>query len=330
MRAFARSGTGQQFAQACAQHALLAGLAAFVYALLFTIRHSAHLKSSYAQSWLRSTPVPPSSYRVAIAARLAVSAAATLIPAVASMAVLLASSGHAADAPSVLGWLAGSFCVGTVAGACWRVPEHEREQAESRYVLSLRPRAAGPSLEGLARWPIAKALAWHRPEHARVLFIVAALSVPAGTSALLGMAILMIWSLGSYLAAVARAVPAVAREAASWLRPTMVPFGAFAWAILRRALIHQLIGTSVLCAILVAAGLRMSDAVYIGALWLTLSAMIGTIGLRQSFLALPSISRTLVSIGLALAAESRARGAGCVIASIVTLAHCGVWRRVRA
>jgi hypothetical protein len=283
IRVFARSSLGQQFAQACAEHSVIVGLAAFLYSLLFTVRRNAHLRAGYAQSWLRSTPVPASSYRLAITTRLVASALAMLIGAVAAIAILLWASGYAADAPTVLAWLAGAFSLGTVAGACWPLRRHAREQEDSRYVLKSRRQATNPSLEGLARWPIAKALAWHRPEHARVLFIIAALSVPAGSSALMGLAILIVWSLGSYLAAIARAVPAVARAAASWLRPTVLPFGAFAWAIARRAVIHQLIGTSVLSAIFIAGGLRATDAVYVGALWLLLSAIIGAIGLRHSY-----------------------------------------------
>src|SRR5690606_40858007 len=123
---------------------------------------------------------------------------------------------------------------------------------------------------------------------------------------------------------------AVAHEAALWLRPTVMPFRTFACAIARRAALHQLVGTTVLGGVFVVLGATWVAAAYFALLWLVLCAMSSAIGLRRSFLGLPSAARTLVSLGLALIAESRARGAGLLIATIVTLAHTGVWERERA
>lgn len=301
---------------------ILVGIAAALYALPFVIRHRTHLASEHAQSWLRATPLPSRAFRAAAGLRVALAVAAQIVVAgVLMIAATIAAGRSAFDLTVTIGWLIGGLLLGSLIGAAWRLKQPGCDREESRFIPKARVHRSQPSLAGLARWPIAKALAWHRPENSRVLFIVAALSVPVGASALIGLAILATWTLGSYLVAVVRAVPVVANEAAGWLRPTTLPFASFAWAIGRRAFVHQFIGAVLFGGLFLMLGGSLAGVAYFSVLWLALTLMIGMIGLRQSYLALPANGRILLSVLVVLAAESRGRGWGLPLAALLTAVH---------
>jgi hypothetical protein len=312
------------------QNLPLAGLSSALYALLFVARRRAHLRAEHADSWLLAAPIPRRAF-VSIAViriGLAVSVHALVLVA-ATMTFGLANHYAIGDLRLLVGAMLLGVVAGSILGAVWPVKQVARHE-ESRFVRKVRNRAMLPSLAGLSHWPIAKAIAWHRPENARVLFIVAALSVPVGTPALLGIAILAVWTLGSYLLAVVRAMPVVAREASIWLRPTMLPFGSFAWAIGARAFMHQAVGTVLLSVVFVSLGGGIADVMYFASLWLAATLMIGMIAIRQSYLSLPSFGRSLLSVLVVLVAESRARGWGLPVAALLAMAHMRGTSRGRA
>lgn len=301
---------------------ILVSIAAALYALPFVIRSRTHLMSEYMQSWLLATPLSPSAFRAAVGLRVVLAVVTHIVASTGLLLVTGVAAGRGvADLAVVIAWLIGGMSLGSAVGAMWRVKRAGRDREDSRFIPKARVRPSHPSLAGLSRWPIAKALAWHRPENARVLFIVAALSVPVGASALIGLTILATWTLGSYLVAVVRSVPVVANEAAQWLRPTTLPFASFAWAIGQRAFVHQFIGTLLFGTLFLLLGGTPAGVAYFAALWLALTVMIGMIGLRQSYLALPANGRILLSVLVVLAAESRARGWGLPLAALLTAAH---------
>jgi len=300
-------------------HPVLVVIAATLYAALLVSRQRAHLRLAYSQSWLRATPLPGRAFASMQMLRISVS----VVLHIALCGIVIVSSAHAADLPSqpILKTLLGGLLLGTGLGAIWPQAASNHASEDSRFISRVRTSSNTPSLCALSRWPVAKALAWHRPENSRFLFVIAALSVPVGSSALIGLAILATWSLVSYLVALMRAIPAVAREAALWLRPTVIPFTEFAWSIARRALWHQLVGTVVLASIFTALGAALIDTIYFAALWMSVVAMTAATSLRQQYLRLPSLSRNALALLLVVIAESRERGWGAMIALAWTVAH---------
>jgi hypothetical protein len=327
---FAISPTAHTVSSWLLDNEILVGLASSVYALLFVLRRRAHFTSEHAQSWLRAT-MSASAFRAMAIVRACTVLAALVLLVVAGMAALIIANRLAlAGVGDVAVSLLIGCAVGGAIGGAWPLRSRADRSADSRFVRDVRARPTVPSLQGLSRWPIAKAIAWHRPENSRMLFIIAALSVPMGASAILGLAILAMWSLGSYLIALARAVPAVAHEASIWLRPTALPFVSFAWAIARRAFIHQFVGTTLLAAVAMMLGGRLGSVAYLASLWLSLTVMIAMIGLRQHYWSLPASGRTWLSVALVVLAESRGRGWGLPLAAGLTLAHARGASRERA
>ncbi len=300
----------------------LTGVSMALGTLTFIVRRRAQLRAESARSWLVATPIATGAFRTVAAIRIAL--AVTMQTTVLTVA-LLGLAAVNGMALAMLSRVAICLAIGSVAGASvgslWPRPKPAMRSEASRFTRKPRAASTSPALDGLARWPVAEAVAWHRPENSRLLFLIAVFSVPAGASALLGAAILTAWTLVSYLIALARAVPAVAREAALWLRPTTLPFAAFAWALVRRALIHQVLGMVLLAAAGISLGGRVNFAIYLAGLWWVSFLMIAAIGIRQGHRLLPSSTRTLLSILLVLIVESWVRGCGLAVATLITLAH---------
>jgi hypothetical protein len=267
-----------------AKNEILVAIAAALHALLFVTRRRTRLMREHAQSWLRAAPLPPNAFRVVAALRIALAVLVQLL--IASGLLLGAAFATRRPVPTLIAsllWLIAGLLLGSLVGAIWRLHSVPRKKPASRVLFKPRSHAARPSFAGLSRWPIGKALAWHGPENTRVLFILAASSVPAGTSAWFGLIILAMWTLASYLVAVARAVPAVANDATVWLRPTPISFAAFAYAIARRAFVHQLIGTAVLGTVIFLLGGTFAHVAYAASLWVMLTVVVSVIVLRQRF-----------------------------------------------
>jgi hypothetical protein len=300
-------------------HDELTALAVFMYAIQFVVRRRAHLASEHSQSWLLATPLPPRTFQLASALRIALEVFAhALLAQAVLVAVAIASDQLRASLAMPLLWIVVGWLLGGLVGAVWRLKCRTSDSEHSRFIIDVKTPPSIPSLSGLSHWPIAKALVWHRPEHARFLFIAAALSIPVGASALLGLAILTVWSLGSYLLALARSVPDVAQEAATWLRPTTLPFASFAWAVTRRALLHQIVGVGLLGTVSIVLGAQPASVVHLASMWLLLTIMTSMIGLRQSYLGSSAKGSILLSILVIIAAELRARGSGLFLAAVVS------------
>ena len=312
-----------------AQHPFSIGLASALFEVLAMPRRRADLASEFERGWLASTPLPRRAWRQLAAIRLS----ARFIALWFSIALLILILCELAGTPHVgMLWVAltSGALVGGAVGSVWPAARSADRREDSRYVAKARSRGLRPSLAGLSHWPIARALAWHRPENSRWLFVAAALSVPMGSSALLGLAILVVWSLGSYLWLLVRSLRRVARDAALWLRPTGISFPQFAWALARRALMHQCIGTAIFITVLVVMGATFNDAVYAGATWLSIVCMLAAIDSRHGFLARPSAVRAAASVAAVLGFEFVTRGLGIGLSAAIAIAHCREVTHVRS
>jgi hypothetical protein len=167
----------------------------------------------------------------------------------------------------------------------------------SRYVGGAKPRSETlPSLAALSGWPLAQVRAWGRPENLRILVVIPALfAVQAGSSAVHGLSVLAIWVLGGYLGGLLRAVWHTARSASDWLRSTSIPFAQFAWAMTRRALLHQFVGTAVAAAVMIGLGAPWPSTLYVSALWLAIVVLSYSIFVVDAYRSRPPLVRLVLS-----------------------------------
>jgi hypothetical protein len=131
------------------------------------------------------------------------------------------------------------------------------------------------------------------------------LGVQAGTSALHGLLIVAVWVAGGYLSSLLFAVPRAAQAAAGWLRTTPLAFGRFAWALARRALLHQVLGVLVLGAGAIALGAPLSLALYLAGMWLSIVALAYAMGAADAYQGRSSAIKLALSFGGIAAIESR-------------------------
>lgn len=281
--AFARDPSARTTIAWLAGQRVVVGIAAALLAVLSITRRRASLTSERESSWLLATPLAHRDLVYVCVLRVAAAATVQWL-AITCLVVAVCLVSATDGVGSIVAAMTFGFAIGAIVGAVWPLHRREREREGSRYVPNVHARIdARPSLRGLSRWPIARALAWHRPENSRWLFIVAALSVPMGASAFLGIAILAVWSLGSYLLALTRWLPHVASEAALWLRPTPISLPTFAWALIARVLLHQCIGTALLAAVLMALGASFAAAVYFGCLWMSIVLLSAAVGIHHGY-----------------------------------------------
>jgi hypothetical protein len=290
-----------------AAHAPILAAVAGVHALLAIARRREHAKRSQARSWLVATPGFVAARTQAYVIQVAGPLLGQLMLAGIFIAVLRVGAGGT-GLPKLLYWLAGGVALGAAMGTLWRRRAAEDRTEDSRYVPRARDRAHVPSLAGLSRWPVLQAIAWHRPENSRVLFLLAALSVPLGSSAILGLAIVAFWTLASYMTTLLRAVSHVGREAAAWLRATPIGFARFAWALSGRALVHQVIGTVLVGGTLSLVGTPLPTVARLGAAWLAIVVLVSAVALAEAYRARPATLRIVMYASATLAAEYRAHG----------------------
>jgi hypothetical protein len=252
----------------------LVGVLAVAYAATTVSRRRRHIEESQSQSWLVATPISTASLRWSHAIRTLLPLFGVLV-AVAMFAVVVAliDSGTTSAARIFIAATGGGLLIGGVAG--WWVAGRGREKTAgtvaSRYVP--RPRITGlprPSAAGLASWPIAQVLAWSRPENSRHVVIIALLAVNGGSSAIAGLSVVAMYLVASYLVALLSAVTTVSKRAASWLRATPMTLGTFVWSLSRRALVHQLLGSAVMVALMSMLGTPVGMAFDVAALWMGL------------------------------------------------------------
>lgn len=241
---------------------LLTGVVTAVYAASSVARRRRRIHELHLQSWLIAAPIPQASVRASQAVR-------TLMPIIVQFLgvtapILLAAGVNTAG--KVVAAIAAGLLIGAVVG--WRasVEQAKARTPGSNYV----PGKHSGGAQALSVWPIAQVLAWSRPENSRYVLIVALSAVQGGSSAILGLSVVALYFIGSYLAALLSALISVAKSASVWLRSTPMALGEFVWILSRRALIHQVLGTTLIATFILMLGAPLMLTLQIAALWLSL------------------------------------------------------------
>ena len=287
-------------------------------------RESAEVR--YTQFWLAAAPVRQYSRTLAILVVTLLPLAAQLL-AVCVMFAAMGVAGHvdATVVGRVMLWVAVASAIGSIVG-WWSARRSRADALEgSRYVGGVKPRSETlPSLAALSGWPLAQVRAWGRPENLRILVVIPALfAVQAGSSAVHGLSVLAIWVLGGYLSGLLRAVWHTARSASEWLRSTPISFAQFAWAMTRRALLHQLIGTAVAAAVIVSLGAPWPSALYVSVLWLAIVLLAYSIFVVDAYRSRPPLIRLVLSFATLAIVEAREHGWSIPLAALLAAWH---WR----
>lgn len=271
--------------QSLSEYWVLLAVVAAIYSVTSVGGRRRQLEESRSQSWLIATPIPPGSLLISQAIRVFLPLFFLLVAAVMFPALIaLTNEGVTAAAEKVAGAAAGGLFLGGVVGWYTGRRANPSGVVPSRYVPQPRTdRAMRPDAAGLSGWPIAQVLAWSRPENSRYVLVAALLAVQGGSSALTGLAVVGMYLVASYLAALLSAMTAVAKSAALWLRATPITLMGFAWSVSRRALAHQLIGVAlaIMCTLLL--GSPISMALQVAGLWLGLFISISGFALLDNY-----------------------------------------------
>lgn len=278
----------------------------------------------YTQFWLAAAPVRQYSRALAILVVTLLPLAAQLL----ALCVLFAAMGVAGDVDAtvvgnVMLWVAVASVAGSAVG-WWSARRSRADALEgSRYVGAVKPRSDTlSSAAALSGWPIAQVRAWGRPENLRILVLIPALfAVQAGSSAVHGLSVLAIWVLGGYLGGLLRAVWQTARSASDWLRSTPIPFAQFAWAMTRKALLHQLVGTAVAAAVMMSLGAPVASALYASALWLTIVLLSYSIFVVDAYRSRSPLIRLVLSFATLAIVEAREHGWSIPLAALLAAWH---------
>lgn len=278
----------------------------------------------YTQFWLAAAPVRQYSRTLAILVVTLLPLAAQLL----AVCVMFAAMGVVGDVDAtvvgkVMLWVAVATAIGSIVG-WWSARRSRADALEgSRYVGAIKPRSATlPSSDALSGWPVAQVRAWGRPENLRILVLIPALfAVQAGSSAVHGLSVLAIWVLGGYLGGLLRAVWHTARSASDWLRSTPIPFAQFAWAMTRRALLHQFVGTVVAAVVLISLGAPWASALYLSALWLAIVLLSYSIFVVDAYRSRPPLVRLVLSFATLAIVEAREHGWSIPLAALLAAWH---------
>jgi len=266
---------------------LLVLIVAGIHSVTSVSRSRRHAMAAWSESWLATAPLSAA----AVGVNRAIDCFALLflqyLVACLLLAIVAIAGGEFGMVLRPFAALTAGVLVGSAVG--WWLPEakHREQREASRYAVHA---AAGntavlqPSDSGLSHWPVARAMSMGRPENSRLLFVCVALfAVQSGTSAVRGLAILLVWTMASYLVSLLSAGVTVAKEAAHWLRSTPVSFVGFAWPLARRALLHQAIGIVVIAAAVFASEAAWLAAVNLVLLWMGLVAAVYAFALSTSY-----------------------------------------------
>lgn len=283
---------------------LVLGLAA-IYAAMLTGRRRRSAEAQQSRSWLGAAPISASALAVHRVAHALAPLFLHLLAA--SVLVWLAAPRSAGPVLRIVGLMWGGAALGAAVPWFMRPGEAHERREDSRYAPRVRSTPTlDASLASLSHWPIAQTFAWGRPENLRALVIVCLLlGVQAGTSALHGLLIIAVWLAGGYLSSLLFAVPRAGQAAARWLRTTPLPFGRFAWALARRALLHQAVGVVLLGAGMMAIGAEPSLALYLAALWLSIVVLVYAIGAADAYQGRSPTMKLALSFAGIAAIESR-------------------------
>ena len=240
-----------------ADYWVLTAIVTAVYAASSIASRRRRIHELHSQSWLIAAPIPQASVRASQTIRALLPTIAQFVG-LALLILLVQWNGKAIAA------IAAGLLVGAIVG--WRASTRsEARTPASRYVRSKRTGA-----QALSAWPISQVLAWSRPENSRYVLIIALFAVQGGSSAVMGLSIVALYFIVSYLAALLSALIGVAKSASAWLRSTPMSLSEFVWLLSRRALIHQVFGTGLAVAFISLLGAPLIPTLQIAALWLSL------------------------------------------------------------
>ena len=295
-----------------------------LYAAFAVGRQRERAEVRYTQFWLAAAPVRTYSRTLAILVVTLLPLAAQLL----AMCVLFVAMGVAGNvAAAIVGrvvlWVSAATTVGAAVG-WWSARRSRADALEgSRYVGGVKPRSGTlPSLAALSGWPLAQVRAWGRPENLRILVLIPALfAVQAGSSAVHGLSVLAIWVLAGYLGGLLRAVWHTARSASDWLRTTPIPFAQFAWAMTRRALLHQFVGTVVAAAVGTGLGAPWPSTLYVSVLWLAIVLLSYSIFVVDAYRSRPPLIRLVLSFATLAIVEAREHGWSIPLAALLAAWH---------
>ena len=295
-----------------------------IYAAFAVGKQRERAEVRYTQFWLAAAPVRQYSRTLATFVVTVLPLAAQLL----AVCVVFGAMAVAGDVDAtVVGklvlWVVIATAVGSAVG-WWSARGSRADALEgSRYVGAIKPRSTTlPSAIALSGWPVAQVRAWGRPENLRILVLIPALfAVQAGSSAVHGLSVLAIWVLGGYLGGLLRAVWHTARAAADWLRSTPIPFAQFAWAMTRRALLHQFVGTAVAAAVMMSLGAPLASALYVSALWLAIVVLSYGIFVADAYRSRPPLIRLALSFATLAIVEAREHGWSIPLAALLAAWH---------
>jgi hypothetical protein len=282
---------------------MVIGLTA-LYAAMLTGRRRRSADARQSRLWLGAAPISSA----ALAAHRTAGALGPLFFQVlaASAFVLLAAGGPTDIALRIVARLWGGALLGALAAWFTPIGRPQQRREDSRYAPRARRLPPAASLASLSHWPIAQTFAWGRPENLRALVVVCLLlGVQAGSSALHGLLILSVWLAGGYLGSLLFAVPRAAIAAAEWLRTTPLAFGRFAWALARRALLHQALGVVLLGSGLIAMGAAPPLTLYFAVLWLSIVVLVYAISAADAYQGRSPTMKLALSFAGVAAIESR-------------------------
>jgi len=250
----------------------------------------------YSSNWLSTLPVSrrESACLIALRTLLGSLAALALPPLVVVLAWLTApASGAAVSA------LLGGMGIATVTGALlgWYLPQRDAEHLPNvpPHTVGAGPSAL-PTLAGLSYWAVTQTRVWLQPRSLSRLLLPAMLLLPGDISGNVAVALLSLWVLALYLSVLLRATVRVAREGATWLRPTSLTFYRFAWAVARRPLLKQLQWSLVATGLLIALGCQPVVAARVAEWWLALITVISGVALARTYQSGAMRLRLVVSV----------------------------------
>jgi len=254
-----------------AEYWVLTAVVAAVYAASSVASRRRRVHELHLQSWLIAAPIPQASVRASQTIRTVLPLIAQLLGL--TLLILLGDGTGKLIAATVAG-----LFVGGVLG--WRasIDRSSDRMPASRYVRSKRTGA-----QALSTWPMAQVLAWSRPENSRYVLIVALFAVQGGSSAILGLSVVALYFIGSYLLALLSALMSVAQSASAWLRSTPMTLSEFVWALSRRALIHQVLGTVLVSTLMLLVGAPPMLVLQLAGLWLGLAISISSCALVDCY-----------------------------------------------
>lgn len=242
-----------------AEYWLLAGVITAVYAASSVARRRRRIHELHLQSWLIAAPIPNASVRASQAIR-------TLSPIMVQFLGVLVLAVALSLAGKVIAAITAGLFIGAAIGLRASVESAKERRPGSNYVRTQRSGGA----QALSGWPIARVRAWSRPENSRYVLVIALFAVQGGSSAILGLSVVALYFIGSYLAALLSALINVAKSASAWLRSTPISLGEFVLILSRRALFHQVLGTALAAAFMLVVGAPLMPTLQIAALWLSL------------------------------------------------------------